>query len=69
MIVLGLIGLGVVVLLVINASPLPVVISALARGDQLPLADRPVLLARPLRARAGALPAGRPGLGRHRRRC
>ena len=37
MIVLGLIGVGVVVLLVINASPLPVVISALAAAISFPL--------------------------------
>jgi RsiW-degrading membrane proteinase PrsW (M82 family) len=37
MIVLGLIGAGVVVLLVINASPVPVVISALAAAVTFPL--------------------------------
>lgn len=36
-VVLGLIGLGVVVLLVINASPVPVVISALAAAVTFPL--------------------------------
>ena len=44
-IVLGLIGLGVAVLLVINASPVPVIISAFAAALSFPLLIAPVLLA------------------------